>query len=201
MDLITLLMLVGLGAYILKTHEQKRRISLLGSHLVKHKLEKRMENLTEGYLRALGETDPERREQVWTMLSVDEVALCEQFKRFTTEIAREDAVNVRVSKLPLAVPFVDKLFPAMTFDLRKALSIHAQGITHAAHNVQIQSQKDKAFTMTAELLLMQHTCHWYCRSKTVASARMLARHRTPYAQLLASVAPATRKSYLELVGA
>lgn len=36
---------------------------------------------------------------------------------------------------------------------------------------------------------MQHTCHWYCRSKTVASARMLARHKTAYVQLLASVDP------------
>ena len=32
--------------------------------------------------------------------------------------------------------------------------------------------------MSAELFLMQHTCHWYCRSRAVASARMLARHKT-----------------------
>lgn len=31
--------------------------------------------------------------------------------------------------------------------------------------------------------MMQHTCHWYCRSKSVASARMLASHRTSYEQL------------------
>jgi hypothetical protein len=57
-----------------------------------------------------------------------------------------------------------------------------------------------AFTMSAELFLMQHTCHWFCKSKTVASARMLARHKTSYEQLVASVAPDTRTAYCALVG-
>ena len=55
--------------------------------------------------------------------------------------------------------------------------------------------------MSAELFLMQHTCHWFCRSKAVASARMLARHKTSYAQLLDAVSPATRRAYRALTGA
>ncbi|MDB5878990.1 MAG: hypothetical protein JWQ41_2404, partial [Variovorax sp.] len=51
-----------------------------------------------------------------------------------------------------------------------------------------------------ELFLMQHTCHWFCRSKTVASARMMARHQTSYALLLDSVSPTTRAAYQTLVG-
>jgi len=51
------------------------------------------------------------------------------------------------------------------------------------------------------LFLMQHTCHWFCRSKTVASARLLARHKTSYAQVLAAVAPQTREAYIRLIGA
>jgi hypothetical protein len=47
--------------------------------------------------------------------------------------------------------------------------------------------------------LMQHTCHWFCRSKAVASARLLARHKTPYAKVLESVAPATRARYQALI--
>jgi hypothetical protein len=47
---------------------------------------------------------------------------------------------------------------------------------------------------------MQHTCHWFCKSKTVASARMLARHKTSYEQLVAAVGPDTRAAYCELVG-
>ena len=61
------------------------------------------------------------------------------------------------------------------------------------------SAKDRAYMMTAELFLMQHTCHWYCKSKTVASARMLARHQTPHEQLVASVSAETRNAYLTLI--
>jgi hypothetical protein len=46
---------------------------------------------------------------------------------------------------------------------------------------------------------MQHTCHWFCRSKSVASARMLARHRTSYEQVVGAVLPQTRSDYLGLV--
>jgi hypothetical protein len=54
--------------------------------------------------------------------------------------------------------------------------------------------------LSAELFLFQHTCHWYCRSKAVASARMQVRHQTPYAQVLAAVSPATRQAYSALLG-
>ena len=85
--------------------------------------------------------------------------------------------------------------------MRRALAIHARGIADAAGNSLQRAPKSKAYTMSAELFLMQHTCHWYCRSRAVASARMLARHKTPYAQLVDSVAPATRRDYRALVGA
>jgi hypothetical protein len=63
------------------------------------------------------------------------------------------------------------------------------------------SARDRAYAISAELLLMQHTCHWFCRSKLVASARMLSRHRTSYDQLVSAVLPQTRSEYLALVGA
>jgi hypothetical protein len=105
-----------------------------------------------------------------------------------------------VSKLPLAIPFAYKLFPAATFDLREALVIHARGIAEVMRNEAGRTPKSKAFTMSAELFLMQHTCHWFCKSKTVASARMLARHKTSYEQLLDAVSPATRRAYGTLIG-
>ena len=85
--------------------------------------------------------------------------------------------------------------------MRKALSMHAHAISSAVANRANQSQKDKAYTLSAELFLMQHTCHWFCRSKAVASARLLARHKTSYAQVLAAVAPQTRHDYGRLIGA
>jgi hypothetical protein len=60
--------------------------------------------------------------------------------------------------------------------------------------------KATAFTVSAELFLMQHTCHWFCKSRTVASARMLARHKTSHEQLVASVSPQTRAAYFALLG-
>ena len=200
MDLfIPLLMIIG-GAYAIKLREQKIRIALLGSYLGKYQIEKLMENLTNGYLRALGESEPERQAQVWNFFATTETELCEQFELFVTDFSKVDEAEAGVSKLPLALPYANKLFPGAMFDLRKILSIHARGITQAIHNSTGQSPKNKAFTVSAELFLMQHTCHWFCRSKTVASARMLARHKTPYAQLLASVAPDTRNAYTALVG-
>jgi hypothetical protein len=200
MEFLTLAALLLLAAYLQKTREQKKRITLLAGHLGRYQIETLMENLTEGYLRCLGENDPARREQIWKLLDTTEQTLVGQFQRFAADFARVGDAEARVSTLPLALPFADRLFPARSFDMRRALAIHARGIADAAANSLQQAPKSKAYTMSAELFLMQHTCHWYCRSRAVASARMLARHKTPYAQLVDSVAPATRRDYRALVG-
>ena len=200
MEILILLALIAFGAYLIKSREQRHRVALLGSHLGNYQIEKLMENLTQGYLRALGENDNERREQIWRLLRTTEMQLCEQFSRFTADFVKVPAEEARVSQLPVAMPYANVLFPSATFDLRKAFVIHAMGISAAADERAGRSYKDKAFTMSAELFLMQHTCHWFCKSKVVASARMLARHQTAYAQLVASVAPATREAYTALVG-
>ncbi len=200
METYALLMLIGIGAYAIKTRDQRRRIALLASHLRNYEIEKLMEGLTEGYMRALGADVDERREQIWGLMNVKEAALSDQFRRFAAEMSRLDASEMRVSKLAWAIPFADQIFPHATFDLRKALDIHARGIDDVVHNKDERTPRDKAFTLSAELYLMQHTCHWYCKSKTVASARLLGRHRTSYEQVLASVSPGTRQAYLALVG-
>ena len=200
MELLVLLTLLAAGAYVVKSREQGRRIALLGSYLGKYQIEKLMESLTDGYLRALSEADPERQAQIWRMLDAAEVTLCEQFNRFVAEFSLVDGAQTRVSRLALAIPWADRLLPDSTFDLRQALRIHANGIDRVARNSRHLTQKNKAFTLSAELFLMQHTCHWFCRSKTVASARMLMRHKTPYAQLLESVSPETRQAYGALIG-
>ncbi|MBE2262901.1 MAG: hypothetical protein IAE92_09165 [Burkholderiaceae bacterium] len=200
MEILVLATLLMAGFYLLKAREQSQRIALLGQHLGQHQIEKLMENLTSGYLRALGEEDPERRTQIWSLLPTAEAELCTQFQRFATGFAAVDPALTRVSTLPIAVPGATRLFPAATFDLRKALAIHGHGIAQVAANAAGRSQKDKAFMLTAELFLMQHTCHWYCRSRAVASARLLARHKTSWAQVLAAVSPETRAAYRALTG-
>ena len=200
MDIFILAILAATGLWLLRSGWQRGRIALLGGYLGKYQIEKGMETLNEGYLRALGETDLERREQIWHLLGSTEEKICEQFASFVADFSKVDVAQARVSTLVLAIPYADKLFPAATFDLRKLLAIHAQGITRAISGSADQNPKSRAFTLSAELFLMQHTCHWFCKSKTVASARLLVRHKTPYAQLLTAVAPETARDYRALVG-
>jgi hypothetical protein len=200
MELWILLTLLAVGAHLLKSREQQRRIALLARHLGQHQIEKLMESLSEGYLRALGTDDPARREQIWALLASAEAQLCEQFRRLAADFGRVDAAQARVSRLPIAIPYFERLFPAASFDMRQVLVLHAQALERAASNAQGLSLQKKAYTLSAELFLMQHSCHWFCRSHTVASARLLARHKVTYAQLLEAVAPQTRQAYAELTG-
>lgn len=199
MDTFILALLAASAAYILKTKDERRRITLLASHLGNYQIEKLMETLTEGYMRALGEEDANRREQIWHLLESSEAKLSEQFSYFATEFSAVDAQQARVSKLPIAIPYACQLFPGATFDLRAVLTVHAQGLSRVVENGQNRPPKAKAFALSAELFLMQHTCHWFCKSKTVASARMMMRHQTTYEQALAAVAPETRRAYNALM--
>lgn len=200
MDLFILALLAASAAYILKSNDERKRIRLLASHLGHYQIEKLLEHLTQGYLRALGEEDASRREQIWHLLEGTEARLSEQFNSFCAEFAQVDPLLARVSKLPLALPYATQLLPGATFDLRQMLAIHAAGISRVVSNSDKRPPKTRAFVMMAELFLMQHTCHWFCKSKTVASARMLVRHQTTYDQALAAVAPETRRAYEALVG-
>ena len=200
MELLFLATLVAVATWLAKARDQARRIALLGTHLGHYQIEKHLETLTQGYLRALEADDAGRREQIWGLLRGTEQALASQFERFAAGFAAVDEADARVSTLPVALPFAARWLPAASFDLRKALAIHAHGICHAVEGASHDSARSKAFTLMAELFLMQHTCHWFCKSRTVASARMLARHQTSYQQLIEAVGPATRASYCELVG-
>ena len=197
---IPILLAVAIGYFVLKNRDQHQRIALLGSALSRFEIEKRMGALMGGYLRALGEDRAERQAQVWGYLNTQEDELCTQFRQFAETFADVWADNALVSKLPIAVPWAHKLFPRQTFDARQAFLLHAQALDGAMHPAQSVDPKDRAFTITAELMLMQHTCHWFCRSHVVASARLLAQHKTAYPQVLAAVQATTRRAYQALTG-
>lgn len=200
MDLIVW-MAVAAAYFWAKRTDQQQRIALLGSVLSRYDIEKLMESLTDGYLRALGEDDAERQIQVWSYLEVQEQTLSEQFAAFAAEFSTQDAAATRISSLPIAIPYAARWWPAASFDAREVFALHARGLAQVVENRAGLNAKRKAFTLSAELFLMQHTCHWYCRSRSVASARLLARHKTSYDQVLQSVSPATRDAYRNLVGA
>lgn len=193
-------LVVALFLTVLKNHEQRQRIALLGAHLQRFQLEKLIEGLTEGYLRAFGEADAQRRESVLGMLETTERLLSAQLDDLARALQGLDPVQARISRLPIALPWATRWLPSATFDLREMVRLHATGVAQAIANADGLSRRDQAFRVSAELLLFQHTCHWYCRSRGVASARLLARHRTSHEQVVAAVSPATRQAYLQLIG-
>lgn len=199
MDPILLVLMAATASYFINAKQQRQRIAVLAEHLQPFQIEKHIESLTQGYLRAMGEKEDERRLQVLALLADSEQSLASQFQRFATSFQKVSEPMARVSRLPVSLPFANQLLPNTTFDMRRALQIHAQGFERVVGNDAGRTPRDKAFMMTAEILLMQHTCHWYCKSKSVASARMLARNKTPYEQLVQSVSPETRAAYQALV--
>jgi len=196
-DLFLNLLLALAAGWMIKSRVQQQRIALLARYLSRFSIEKHIEAVMQGYQRALGEDEPGRREQIWQLLQGQEQALCRQALQLANDFGAADAAATRVSKLPFWLPFASRL-PA-SFDMREALRVHARGICRAVEGQPGASARDRAYAISAELLLLQHTCHWFCRSRWIASARMLSRHRTSYEQALASVLPQTRTEYLQLV--
>jgi hypothetical protein len=201
MDIFIFSMVLAFAGYSLKSRSERRRIALLGGHLADYQIEKLMQTLTEGYARALGETDAARRESIWQLLSGTEDKLCAQARQLAEGFAKVDANPARVNRLPWPLSEAASLIPGSGFDLREALNIHAAGLARAAHADASVSPRARAFALSAEMLLLQHTCHWFCKSRAVASARMMVRHKTSYALLLQSVSPETRLAYGALTGA
>ena len=158
----------------------------------------------------IGSPDPKANEQYrfdsnyikttkYNALSFLPFSILFQFKRFANELNGADEVSSRVSRLAMDLPFVRQWFPSTTFDLRRLMRIHAQGISSTLGNARQLSQRDRAYQLCAEMFLMQHSCHWFCNARMVASARLLARHQTRYDQVLAGVGEGTRAAYTALV--
>ena len=51
-----------------------------------------------------------------------------RLRALATEFGQVDAVSARVSRLPLYLPWLTQLAPPLTFDMRAALALHADGI-------------------------------------------------------------------------
>lgn len=200
MDVLLGLVLGMVAVTVLTRSEARRRIALLGGFLRKYQLEKHMTQLTDGYLRAVGEADPERAGPIWRNQEATEAVLQAELDGLADDLKDVWGERLRVSRWPVGLPLATRLFPQASFDFRALVQLHAQGLARALRNDDGLSLKDRAFRATAELLLFQHSCHWFCRSRTVASARLLALHQTAYEQVLASVSPATREGYRALTG-
>ena len=197
MEFLSLLLILATGIHWLNTQGQRKRTALLAEQLRPYQIEKHMEQLTGAYMRALGETDPERQLQILQLQEQAEQQLASEFQNLAREFAKLPAPLTRAFKV--ALPFIDQLSPKASFDMRRMLEVHAEGIQRTVNNLQGFSPKESSFRMMGEMFLMQHSCHWFCKSKTIASARMLTQHQTRYEQALDGVAPETRKAYLAVI--
>ena len=199
MEPLFLVLLLAAGVHLANRFEQRERIALLARYLGRFPIERDMGTLVEGYLPALTEPDSERRTQRLQALAVTEQRLVEKLGEFNTLFEKVWGEQRRVSRWLVAVPRATRMFPRASFDLREAFLIHTEGIARAAANADGLAPRERAFRLTAELLLLQHSCHWFCRSRAVANARMLAHHQSSYAQVLAGVDEKTRRAYTALV--
>jgi len=197
MEFLSLLLLSALGIHWLNLQGQRKRTALLAEHLRPYQIEKLMSQLTTSYMRALGESDPERQQHILLLQEQAEHQMAADFQQLSRRFAELPAPQARGFKL--ALPFIDQVSPKFSFDMRRLVEVHAQGIARAVDNHQGLSPKARSFRMMGEMFLMQHSCHWFCRSKAIASARMLAQHQTRYEQALDAVSPETRQAYLAVV--
>ena len=197
MELLSLLFILATAIHWLNVQGQRKRTALLAEQLRPYQIEKHMSQLTGAYMRALGESDLERQQQIMQLQTQDEEEIVSEFQNLASEFAKLSAPVARGFKI--ALPFVDQLSPKATFDMRRLLEVHAQGIERTVSNAQGLGTKERSFRMMGEMFLMQHSCHWFCRSKTIASARMVAQHQTRYEQALDAVSPETRRAYLAVI--
>ncbi|MGV2906610.1 hypothetical protein [Achromobacter sp. AGC25] len=195
MDSVLILLMVALAWQVLRVRYQRARIALLGRHLGSLQLERHMETLTQGYSRAIREETESRQLQVLETFAQTERAMASQANSLANAMQKESPQAARISMLSLCVPYIERFVPAVTRDFRELLHIHAAGLRHVVDNEDHLDAKARAFQLSAELYLLQHSCHWFCKSRAVADARLMLRHQVKHQKVLESVSAATRHAY------
>jgi hypothetical protein len=182
---------------VLRGRYQRSHIALLAGYLSELSLERHMETLTQGYSRAIHEDSESRQLQVFETYHQTEQAVASQVRRLADSMQRESRQATSMCASKMCVPYVERFLPALTRNFVDLLQIHADGLKYVVDNEEGLSLKDRAFHLSAELFLFQHSCHWYCKSRTVADARLLLRHQVDHRKVLESVSSKTRNAYLE----
>ena len=176
MDLLLLAALLSAGAYALKSRDQ-----VAASHCwaaPRAIPDREAHGEPDARLPALpGRRRSERREQIWQLLDSSEQSARRRSSGASPPASPRSTHRGRGSASCPSHCRLRQRFPPRPSTAPVPSDPCAR---HRRRRGQrpAQSPRRKAFTMSAELFLMQHTCHWFCRSKTVASARMMARHKT-----------------------
>lgn len=200
MDFVFGVVLLAVVWRVLCLRYQRERIVLLARHLSRLQLERHMQTLTEGYLRAIRADSESRQLQVLETFVQTEQAVAAQAQTLAQSMQKESEQTTRIGLQRICVPFIERFLPALTRDFRDLLKIHAQGLRGVVDNENNLDPKDRAFCLSAELFLLQHSCHWFCKSRGVADARLMLRHKVDIQKVLESVSDATRSAYLQWLG-
>ena len=197
MDFVLTTLLAFMAWQVVRAQYQRSRIALLARHLSGLQLERYMETLAEGYARAIHEDDESRQLQVLATFQQTQNAAAAQLRSLAAALQMEDEQPFRMGVLRICVPYVERLLPGVTRDFRRLVRIHADGLRYVVDNVAGWDPKTRAFHLSAELYLFQHSCHWFCKSKGVADARLMLRHQVTHQKVLDSVSEGTRSAYLQ----
>lgn len=196
MNLALTLLMVFAGWQVLRLRYQRAHITLLGQHLAGLQLERHMETLTQGYTRAIHEDTETRQLQILESFAQTEQTVAAQLRSLADVMQKESKEATSIGFLSVCIPYIERFLPAMTRDFRKLLHIHAAGLRHVVDNEEHLDAKSRAFHLSAELYLFQHSCHWFCKSRTVADARLMLRHQVEHQKVLDSVSAPTRSAYV-----
>lgn len=195
MDLVLTLLAAVAAWQMLRIRYQRARIALLGRHLAAFQLERHMETLTQGYARAIHEDTEARQLQVLETYARTEIAVAAQAGALADAMQQESAQAAGMGKPSFCVPYIERWLPSATRDFRALLRIHAAGLRHVVDNEGRWDAKTRAYHLSAELYLLQHSCHWFCKSRNVADARLVLRHQVHHKKVLESVSEPTRSAY------
>lgn len=179
----------------LRVRYQRTHIALLSQYLSQLQLERHMETLTTTYTRAINEQTETRQLQVLATVNQTEEAVAAQVQRLADSLKKDDLTATTMNVLAFNFPFLVSLLPNSKRDFRELVQIHANGLRHVVDNTEALNAKDRAYHLSAELYLFQHSCHWFCKSRTVADARLMVRHKVDHKKVLASVSQTTRSAY------
>lgn len=195
MDIALILLGIFIVGQVLRVRYQRAHIALLGKHLAQMQLENHMETLTTTYTRAIQEQTASRQLQVLATVKQTEEAVATQMQRLAQSLKGESDTATLMGVLAFNLPFLTQIFPSMKRDFRQLIQLHATGLRYVADNDANWEPKERAYHLSAELYLFQHSCHWFCKSRTVADARLMVRHKIDHKKVLASVSAPTRAAY------
>lgn len=195
MDSALTLLMVVLVWQVLRVRYQRTHIALLGRHLANLQIERHIETLTQGYTRAINEQTEARQLQVLATFTQTEHTAAAQVQSLADSMQKESAQATSMGTLWFCIPYAERFLSTATRDFRKLLRIHAAGLSHVVDNEDGWDAKTRAYHLSAELYLLQHSCHWFCKSRAIADARLLRQHQVHHQKVLGSVSTMTRSAY------